>query len=128
MERVNKLIYILCFILNFIFSYNLYASEKNETKFVEIKILDKVSSINSKLIIEIGNEVKFENLLIKTLKCKNSKFDDNPEITAYLQVRDLNKKNKDKVFIFNGWTFASSPSIKPFDHPVYDIWIIRCFN
>ena len=47
MERVNKLIYILCFILNFIFSYNLYASEKNETKFVEIKILDKVSSINS---------------------------------------------------------------------------------
>ena len=61
-------------------------------------------------------------------KCRNSKFDDNPEITTYLQVRDLNKKNKDKVFIFNGWTFASSPSIKPFDHPVYDIWIIRCFN
>ena len=105
MERVNKLIYILCFILNFIFSYNLYASEKNETKFVEIKILDKVSSINSKLIIEIGNEVKFENLLIKTLKCKNSKFDDNPEITAYIQVRDLNMSKNDQVFVFNGWFF-----------------------
>tara|TARA_B100000214_G_C23858970_1_gene577124 strand:+ start:201 stop:584 length:384 start_codon:yes stop_codon:yes gene_type:complete len=126
-ERVNKLIYILCFILNFIFSYNLYASEKNETKFVEIKILDKVSSINSKLIIEIGNEVKFENLLIKTLKCKNSKFDDNPEITAYIQVRDLNMSKNDQVFVFNGWFFSSSPSVNPFDHPVYDIWLSRCY-
>ena len=127
MERVNKLIYILCFILNFIFSYNLYASEKNEKKFVEIKILDKVSSINSKLIIEIGNEVKFENLLIKTLKCKNSKFDDNPEITAYIQVRDLNMSKNDQVFVFNGWFFSSSPSVNPFDHPVYDIWLSRCY-
>ena len=127
MERVNKLIYILCFILNFIFSYNLYASEKNETKFVEIKILDKVSSINSKLIIEIGNEVKFENLLIKTLKCKNSKFDDNPEITAYIQVRDLNMSKNDQVFVFNGWFFSSSPSVNPFVHPVYDIWLSRCY-
>ncbi len=127
MERVNKLIYIFCFILNFIFSYNLYASEKNETKFVEIKILDKVSSINSKLIIEIGNEVKFENLLIKTLKCKNSKFDDNPEITAYIQVRDLNMSKNDQVFVFNGWFFSSSPSVNPFDHPVYDIWLSRCY-
>ena len=51
MERVNKLIYILFFILNFILSNFLKASKKNEIKFVEIKILDKVSSINSKLII-----------------------------------------------------------------------------
>ena len=43
-------------------------------KFVEIKILDKVSSKNSKLEVEIGKEAKFKNLLIKALKCKNSEF------------------------------------------------------
>ena len=96
-------------------------------KFVEIKILDKISSKNNKLKIEINKEIKFKNLLIKVLKCKNSEFDDNPEVTAYLQVRDITMKDNDKVFIFNGWTFSSSPSIRPFDHPVYDIWLLKCF-
>ncbi len=96
-------------------------------EFVEIKILDKVSSKNSKLILKIGEEKKFENLLIKSLKCKNSQFDDNPEITAYLQVIDITSKNNDEVFVFNGWTFYSSPSLRPFEHPIYDIWLTKCF-
>mgnify|MGYP001260160643 FL=1 len=98
-----------------------------EGNFIEIKILDKVSSKNSLLKIKIGEEKKYKNLLIKSLKCKNSEFDDNPEITAYLQVKDLTSKNKDEVFIFNGWTFSSGPTINPFDHPVYDIWLTDCY-
>ena len=89
--------------------------------------MDKLSSKNTVLKIKIGEEKKFKNLLIKSLKCKNSKFDDNPEIVAYIQVRDLNDINNDKVFVFNGWTFSSSPTIKPFEHPVYDMWLIKCY-
>ena len=126
MERIIK-IYIYILLLNAIFIKSMYASNVNEIQFVEIKVLDKVSSINSKLILEIGNEAKFENLLIKTLKCKNSEFDDNPEITAYIQVRDLNTSKNDQVFVFNGWFFSSSPSVNPFDHPVYDIWLSKCY-
>ena len=100
---------------------------QNEGKFVEIKILDKVSSKNSKLEIQLGKETKYKNLLIKALKCKNSEFDDNPEVTAYLQVKDTSNKSNDEVFVFNGWTFSSSPSIRPFDHPVYDIWLTKCY-
>ena len=100
---------------------------QNEVKFVEIRILDKVSSKNSKLAIQLGKETKFKNLLIKALKCKNSEFDDNPEVTAYLQVKDTSNKSNDEVFVFNGWTFSSSPSIRPFDHPVYDIWLTKCY-
>ena len=110
-----------------IMNFEKTAKATNDMKFVEIKILDKVSSQNSKLKIEINKETKFKNLLIKALKCKNSEFDDNPEITAYLQVKDSIKKNNDEVFVFNGWTFASSPSIRPFDHPVYDIWLTKCY-
>ena len=95
--------------------------------FVEIKILDKVSSKNELLKIKIGKSIKFKDISIKALKCKNSEFDDNPEITAYLQVRDITIKNNDRVFVFNGWTFSSSPSIRPFDHPVYDIWLTKCY-
>ena len=94
---------------------------------MKLKVLE-LNSKNSTILLKIGQEKKVNNLMIKVLKCQNSKFDDNPEITAYIQVKDLNIKHKDKVFIFNDWTFASSPSLKPFDHPVYDIWLNKCLD
>ena len=106
------------------------AEEKKQDligKFIEIKILDKISSKNTLLKLKIGEEQKYKDLLIKSIKCKNSEFDDNPEITAYLQVKDLTKDDNDEVFVFNGWTFSSSPTINPFDHPVYDIWLSKCY-
>ena len=122
--KVGKFnIFNFFFIILIIFAFFLEVTNLNS---VELKILDKVSSKSSQLKIEIDNQVKFKNLKIKVLKCENSKFDDNPEVTAYLQVIDTDSKNNDKVFVFNGWTFASSPSLKPLDHPVYDIWLIRC--
>jgi len=126
--KVNLKIFIHFFLFLFIFYPNNSLSDKNiDIKFVEIKILDKVSSKNNKLILNIGEENKYENLLIKVLKCKNSEFDDNPEVTAYLQVKDLTIAENDKVYVFNGWTFSSSPAVTPFDHPVYDIWLSKCF-
>ncbi len=98
-----------------------------EGSFVEIKVLDKVSSKTDLLKLEVGKELKFKGLLIKSLKCKNSEFDDNPEITAYIQVKDMTNKDNNEVFIFNGWTFSSSPAVNPFDHAVYDIWLTRCY-
>ena len=99
-----------------------------DEKYAEINILDKVSSKTSSIKVNIGEELIFQNLLINVLKCQNSKFDDDPEITAYMQIKDLKSSNNNKVYIFNGWTFASSPSIKPFDHPVYDIWLKKCYS
>jgi|TARA_B100001079_G_scaffold268732_1_gene279681 hypothetical protein len=116
-------IFFLIFSL-FVFNIKSFASDIN---LVEIKILDKVSSKTSQLSLNIGEETKFENLIIKVMKCKNSEFDDDPEVAAYMQVQDITLKNNDKVFVFNGWTFSSSPSITLFDHPVYDIWLIKCY-
>ena len=91
-----------------------------------IKILDKISSKNELVGLNNGEEFTYKDLAIKSMKCANSEFDDNPEIKAYIQVRDLTKNDNDKVFVFNGWMFSSSPSIAPFDHPVYDIWLVGC--
>ena len=124
--KVKVLFFFLFLCINT--SY-LLADEKNiEGTEIEIKILDKVSSKNYKVKISIGEEKVFKNISIKPLKCKNSEFDDSPEIIAYLQVKDLKDTDNDEVFVFNGWTFSSSPSINTFDHPVYDIWLIKCSN
>ena len=106
---------------------NITPKSNLEGTFTDIKILDKISSKNTLLKIKNGELIKFKDLSIKSLKCKNSKFDDNPEITACIQVRDLTYTNNDEVFVFNGWMFSSSPSITPFDHPVYDVWLVSCY-
>ena len=124
--KVNFILILLNFLLICI-PLTAKSLENLNGEFIEIKILDKVSSKTNLLKLKIGEEKKFQNLLIKSLKCKNSEFDDNPEITAYIQVQDLVNKDNNEVFIFNGWTFSSSPAINPFDHPVYDIWLTKCY-
>ena len=118
-------LYLLIFI--FLFTSVSYSKSQLEGSFTEIKILDKISSKNTSLKLKNGQLLKFKDLSIQSLKCKNSEFDDNPEITAYIQVRDLSNQNNDEVFVFNGWMFSSSPSITPFDHPIYDVWLVKCY-
>ncbi|MDC3036281.1 DUF2155 domain-containing protein [Candidatus Pelagibacter sp.] len=119
------------FVSLFIFLFLLTPSVKVEEKFIgkntNLKILDKISSKNELVKLFNGDEFIYKDLAIKSMKCTNSEFDDNPEIKAYIQVRDLNLDDNDKVYIFNGWMFSSSPSITPFDHPVYDIWLVDCY-
>ena len=121
-----KLIFVLLLVyFCFVFSSN---SQINlEGSFTDIKILDKISSKNTLIKLKNGEITKFKDLSIKSFKCKNSEFDDDPEVTAYLQIRDLSNKNNDEVFVFNGWMFSSSPSLTPFDHPVYDVWLVSCY-
>ena len=125
--KVNKIICII--FLSQLFFFKTFSQEDQlSEKYAELNILDKVSSKTSSVNIKVGEEFIFQNLQINVLKCQNSKFDDDPEVTAYMQVKDLKSANKNKVFVFNGWTFASSPSIRPFDHPVYDIWLKKCYS
>ena len=125
--KVNFLIYFL--LVFFYLTSNSISSDKDEItkKYTKIKILDKISSKNISVNLINGENFKYSDLQIKSIKCKHSEFDDDPEIIAYVQVRDLTNKNKDDVFVFNGWMFSSSPSIAPFDHPVYDVWLVNCY-
>ena len=93
-------LYLLIFF--FLFTSISHSKSQLEGSFTEIKILDKISSKNTSLKLKNGQLLKFKDLSIQSLKCKNSEFDDSPEITAYIQVRDLSNQNNDEVFVFNG--------------------------
>jgi len=124
----NKFNLFISIFLFYFFLVNLsFANNNTEGSFTDLKILDKISSKNTLVKLKNGELITFKDLSIKSLKCKNSEFDDNPEITAYVQVKDLTDNNNNEVFVFNGWMFSSSPSITPFDHPVYDVWLIKCY-
>ena len=123
----NKKIYLLLTLFNLLVTFKASSEIKLEGNNTDIKILDKISSKNELIKLINNEEYIYKDLSIKSIKCTDSEFDDNPEIKAYIQVRDLTKKDRNNVFVFNGWMFSSSPSIAPFDHPVYDIWLINCY-
>ena len=124
----SKLTLFIFSFLTFFFIANIVISDDIlEGSFTDLKILDKISSKNTLIKLKNGELLNLNDLSIKSLKCKNSEFDDNPEITAYIQVKDLTDKNNNEVFVFNGWMFSSSPSLAPFDHPVYDVRLMDCY-
>ena len=124
----NKLnLFLFIYLLSIIVTFQTSAEINVDGNNTDIKILDKISSKNELIKLVNDEEFVYKDLAIKSIKCTDSKFDDNPEVKAYIQVRDLTKKDRNNVFVFNGWMFSSSPSIAPFDHPVYDIWLVNCY-
>ena len=123
----NLRFFLFLYLFTIIITFKISAEINIDGSNTDIKILDKISSKNELIKLTNNKEFIYKDLAIKSIKCTDSKFDDNPEVKAYIQVRDLTKKNRNNVFVFNGWMFSSSPSIAPFDHPVYDIWLVRCY-
>ena len=90
--------------------------------------LDKITAKTSKINIKIGKTKKFGLLEIKAIKCGATDSIDEKSKAAYIQIKDLSDNQNEKVFVFNGWTFSSSTSLRPIDHAVYDIWLVDCEN
>jgi len=102
--------------------------KKDERVYVNIKTLDKITAKTSSLKLSIGEKKSFGPLEIKALKCQLSNNDIASDVVAYIQVKDLSRKDNNQVFLFNGWTFSSSPTLRSIDHPIYDLWITSCDN
>ena len=103
-------------------------SQKKDKIYINLKALDKITAKTSSIRLAIGDKKFFGPLEIKALKCQLSEGEDATDTVAYIQVKDLSSKDNNQVFLFNGWTFASSPTLKSIDHPIYDLWITSCEN
>ena len=103
-------------------------NQSNDRIYINIKALDKITAKTSTFRLAIGEKKFFGSLEIKALKCQLSENNESTDIVAYLQVKDLSNKDNNQVFLFNGWTFASSPTLQSIDHPIYDLWVTSCEN
>ena len=101
---------------------------KDDKIYINLTALDKITAKTSSIKLALGENSYFGPLEIKALKCQKSQTGSASDTIAYIQVKDLSNKENDQVFVFNGWTFASSPTLQSIDHPVYDLWITSCEN
>ena len=103
-------------------------SVKDDKVYINLTALDKITAKTSFIRLAIGDKKFFGSLEIKAFKCQFSEGSDTSDTVAYIQVKDLSAKDNNQVFLFNGWTFASSPALQSIDHPIYDLWITSCEN
>ena len=101
---------------------------KSDEVYINLTALDKITAKTSTIKLALGQKKYFGSLEIKALKCQFSEGTDTSDTVAYIQVKDLSSKNNNQVFLFNGWTFVSSPTLESIDHPIYDLWITGCEN
>tara|TARA_Y100000590_G_scaffold137477_1_gene157405 strand:- start:59 stop:586 length:528 start_codon:yes stop_codon:yes gene_type:complete len=118
---------------NFIIDENIEITKDSKTNkskkvYVNLTALDKITAKTSSIRLAVGNKKFFGPLEIKALKCQLLESNGSLDTVAYIQVKDLSVKDNNQVFLFNGWTFASSPTLKSIDHPVFDLWINGCEN
>ena len=101
---------------------------KSKVIMVNIVALDKITAKTSDINLPLGETRKFGLLEIKAIKCGNVESQPEKGQAAYIQIKDLTGNVNNQVFVFNGWTFSSSTTLRPLDHPVYDFWLISCDN
>ena len=108
---------------------------KKRTRYASaiIEALDKVTAESVRFEAPIGSAVRYKGLIYIVKACETTADDETqPDVIAYMQVRtspsdathtSLAVQSKE---IFQGWTFASTPSLNPIQHPIYDAWVVAC--
>jgi hypothetical protein len=105
-----------------------FKNNESSSIFVNLLGLDKITAKTTSVKIKLGETKNFGLLQIKAIQCGKIDSINEPGEAAYIQVKDISDNNNEKIFVFNGWTFSSNPSLRPMDHPVYDLWLVSCEN
>jgi hypothetical protein len=89
--------------------------------------LDKITARVSRIEAPVGATTEFGSLRITARACDKRPPVEPPESAAFLEISDA-KPGEEKVDLFSGWMFASSPALSALEHPVYDVWVLDCMN
>ena len=128
-KDLKKVLFLISFFFIFINTKILVANEWLIGNVGVFQGLDKITARIKTFEIQVGIPKKFGILDIDLQKCVYSLPLDEPESIAYIKVLDKSEKysvTKDKLSIFEGWIFASSPALNAMEHPVYDVSLISC--
>lgn len=98
----------------------------NESNYVELKIIDKITSKLTIKKLKIKTLTKVKDFEIFVHKCVLDKRKGFLETAALIQIKDEKDKSRDSVFLFNNWMFVSNSTINEIEHPNYDIWLKKC--
>ena len=125
----TKIVYIFFFLIFLQFESKSNEQVKileNENNFVELNIIDKITSRRSVEKINIKKFNILKDFEIYVDKCILDSRKGILETSALVQIKDIKNPSKDRVFLFNNWMFVTNTSINAIEHPNYDITLKNC--
>ncbi len=98
-----------------------------EMNTAQLQAMDKITGRVSEIEVPVNGEVKFGSFSIVVRSCKATPPEETPENYAFVDVADTTKDSK-LYNIFKGWMMSSSPALNAVEHPIYDVWLLKCVN
>ena len=95
-----------------------------------IQVLDKVTAESLRFEAPLHKFIRYKGLIFLVNTCQSGQ-PDQPPYAAHLEVDSqppaLPGRPPNAVkLVFRGWMFTDTPGVHPFEHPVYDTWLIAC--
>ena len=94
-------------------------------KVAVLRGLDKTTARVSEMAVQVGKPFRFGALEVVVRACMARPPEEPPEHTAFLDVQEISPAGE-KSAVFKGWVFASTPALNAVEHPIYDVWLIKC--
>ena len=94
-----------------------------------LQTLDKITARIATVPVKLNQPFQFGTLEIELKHCAFTPPEVPPEAAAFLEIRDVgfaDNEEADKITVFSGWMFASSPAVSSLEHPVYDVTLLAC--
>lgn len=115
-------------------------AQKNQAT---LRALDKITGRSTDIVVKVGEPVVYGSLRVELKTCYQAPPEEIPESAAFLRIastqpvavetmeaavaaKDVPATEAESPILFSGWMYASSPGLNALEHPVYDIWVIRC--
>jgi hypothetical protein len=94
---------------------------------LELRALDKITGHAKVLYAPLNRPVNYATLTIVAKSCYSTPPSETPETSAFLTIEDR-RSDRPSRQVFSGWMYASSPGLNGMQHPLYDVWAIKCMT
>lgn len=98
-----------------------------DTNMAQMQAMDKITGKVSLINVPVNGNVQFGSFSIVVRACKTRPPEETPENFAFVDVVDDYNSSK-PVNIFRGWMMSSTPALNPVEHPIYDVWLLKCID
>ena len=127
-ERLNRVSLFVSIALSFL-AIEVQANSWLSSEQAFLQTLDKITARIATVPITLNQPFQFGTLEIELKHCAFTPPEVPPEAAAFLEIRDVgfvDNEESDKITVFSGWMFASSPGVSSLEHPVYDVTLLAC--
>ncbi|GHU02666.1 hypothetical protein FACS1894186_7710 [Alphaproteobacteria bacterium] len=86
--------------------------------------MEKIAGRISTFPVKVGTSMNFGTLTVKVESCVYRPPEESPADAVFMRLTD----NRQPAIVYEGWMFAASPSLAAVDHPIFDVWLLKCQN